>query len=95
MHGLPRILEDGTIVYPHKGKTPPPCLEGYKRKCEYGPDAWVLIPLWRQCIFRIQVLQKREDCQCQVFVSQCNHHSQPNLILSVKICEDCKLCQIK
>jgi hypothetical protein len=93
MHGTPRILDDGTIIYPKKGKEPPPCLEGYRRKAEQGPDAWILIPLWRDCDFRQQVLRRREDCNCEMLVNVCGHPLGQNLELTISICESCILWQ--
>jgi hypothetical protein len=93
MVGAPRILNDGTIVYPHRGNKKPPCLEGYKRKSEEGPNAWILIPLWRGCRFRQQTIQRREDCKCEVILHVCNHPQLKGTVLSVSVCEKCLLCQ--
>ncbi len=93
MHGTPRILEDGTIIYPKKGKEPPPCLDGYRRKAEQGADAWVLIPLWRDCKFRQQVLRRREDCNCEILVNVCGHPLGNSVELTISICESCILWQ--
>lgn len=92
MVGAPRILENGIIIYPHRGSQLPPCLEGYRRKAEQGPDAWVLIPLWKSCEFRRQILQRREDCNCEIFVSVCGHPLANSIELTVSCCESCILC---
>ncbi len=93
MTGTPRILEDGTVIYPKRGKEPPPCLDGYVRKAEQGPDAWILIPLWRYCEYRTHIKRKREDCNCEVLIPICGHSNSNGIEVTLKICEVCKLCQ--
>lgn len=92
MHGTPRILDNGAIIYPQRGKVPPPCLEGYQRKSEHGSDAWIFIPLWRICAFRRQVIRRREDCNCEILVDICDHPLGNGVELTISGCDSCVLC---
>jgi len=89
MARTPRILDDGTIIYPHRGSTPPPCLDGYRRKSETGPDAWTLIPIWPECIFRIQILRKRVDCNCERMSVVCSHPDAEIVDITYDTCKGC------
>jgi hypothetical protein len=90
MNTTPRILDDGTIIFPQRGSVPPTCLEGYRRKSELGAGAWTLIPLWRYCQFRTQILRRREDCNCEMLVNICGHPLGNNKELTISCCEGCK-----
>jgi hypothetical protein len=95
MHGTPRILDDGTIVYPHRGRTPPPCLDGYRRKAETGSDAWILIPVWKDCPYRTHVIRRREDCQCEILVCICRYPTNNGMEVAPANCEVCTVCPNK
>jgi len=92
MANLPRLLDDGTIIYPRRGKTPPLDIEGYKRKSKNGPDAWIFIPTWKFCQYRKQIVRHQEDCKCDILVDVCNHPQGGNLDLNTSRCNNCVLC---
>lgn len=89
---VPRILPNGVAVFPKKGLTPPPSMEGYQRKSPNlkSSDAWVFIPLWSDCPFRAQKFVQRESgCRCVKIVMSCNHN--PNQPLTLQACQNCTL----
>jgi hypothetical protein len=95
MSGLPRILENGYIVYPKRGKIPPDCPDGYKRKSEHGGDAWIFIPLWPECEFRAQLLRRREECNCETIVTICGHSDMNGAEITYSVCRECIICPSK
>ncbi len=92
MHMIPRLLPDGVLVYPKKG-TPPPVPEGYRRKSDNltSPDAWIMLPLWRDCPFRICETSRREDCRCITYVYFCGHPHYNRPRLTISMCKSCTL----
>jgi len=95
-YSIPRLLSDGTLIYPKRGM-PPPVPEGYRRKSEIltSPDAWIMLPLWIDCLFRIRETIKREDCRCFSYAYFCGHPEQSRLELTVSLCENCQICKAK
>lgn len=95
-YSKPRVLSNGTLIYPKRG-TPPPLPEGFRRKSDnlVSPDAWVMIPLWRDCPFRIRQTSQREDCKCITYVYFCGHPKNEKTPLTVGLCEKCLLINLK
>lgn len=54
MHGRPREILTGELVYPKRGWEPPPVPEGYRRKSDdlRTTDAWVMVPVLPECTKR-------------------------------------------
>ena len=89
----PRKLPDGSIMYPKRGWEPPPPIEGYRRKSmnPRSSDAWVFIPEWLDCPFRVEKTQRRESCRCLTLVNICIHPKMRGKIVSTNICDACTL----
>lgn len=89
----PRKLTDGSIMYPKRGWEPPPPIPGYIRKSHnpQSADAWVFIPVWNECKYRKEFIVKREGCQCETMVYECQHKSQIGKRVNTPVCESCKL----
>jgi hypothetical protein len=51
----PKLMDDGSLVYPRTGWEPPKVPEGYRRKSDdiRSSDAWVFIPEWPGCVDRV------------------------------------------
>jgi hypothetical protein len=85
---LPRVMPDGTLVFPHRGK-PPEIPDGYIK----GKDMWTLIPVWHQCPFREYFVFKSEECNCQRAGFRCGHPSNfVNNIRPFSTVEYCGVC---
>jgi hypothetical protein len=86
----PRVLPDGTLVYPPKGKPPTPP-QGYK----VGSSKWILVPEWTFCPFRTYQVYKDKDCQCNRADFFCGHPvnniDDIRPLVSVNLCSACKL----
>jgi len=89
----PRILEDGTVIYPRRGWEPPPPIPGYTRKSRNpkSGDAWIFLPDWNFCEHRKEFTVQREGCRCETLIYRCQHTTQKDLLLNTAICEACKL----
>lgn len=84
----PRVMPDGTLVFPHRGKRPA-VPEGYM----VGKDAWTFIPLWHKCPFRQYLVYKDEGCNCQRAGFCCGHPSNfVNNIRPFATVEFCGVC---
>ena len=89
----PRILKDGTVIYPIRGWEPPPPMPGYRRKSNNPQcgDAWIFIPEWNSCKFRAEKKEKRANCQCIMLVHYCDHPKNQGNAINTQVCENCKL----
>lgn len=89
----PRKLANGVVVYPKRGWEPPPPIEGYRRKSTNprSNDAWVFIPEWMDCPFRVEEIRRRENCRCLTLVNTCTHPKMQGRVVGTAICEACTL----
>lgn len=87
-YSAPRLMSDGTLIYPKRG-TSPPIPEGYQRKSEKSSDAWIMIPIWKNCSFRIRKQIQRKDCRCVTFIYSCGHPKCDHQYLTTLMCKSC------
>lgn len=86
-------MTDGTLIYPKRG-TPPPIPEGYCRKSENltSADAWIMVPIWKNCPFRIrESIHLNDDCRCVTFNYICGHPKSDYQYLTTLTCKSCTL----
>ena len=91
----PHVLDDGTLIYPKRGWEPPPLIEGYRRKSDNpkNSDAWILIPVWKDCKFRKQMQRNKENCRCITFYHVCTNKAVgDNVLVNLNLCSCCKFC---
>lgn len=90
--GQPKILADGTLVYPMTGIEPPVVPEGYVRKSEdiRSEDAWAFIPTWPPCQDR-EMANSVRPCGCIQIGAMCasKESNRYGLDVLVQICHDC------
>ena len=88
----PKIMSDGSIVYPKTGFEPPVCPQGYKRKSDAvrSDDAWVFIPLWLPCADRAMANRVRR-CGCVNVYKFCLSLESgiSGQAVTPEICENC------
>lgn len=88
---VPRLLPNGVAIFPKKGLTPPPEMEGYQRRSPNlkTSDAWIFIPLWNECPARSQrFVQRDSGCPCVKIVMSC--HYKPDEPLTLQACQLCE-----
>lgn len=90
--GQPKIMEDGSLVYPRTGFEPPVVPEGYYRKSDNIRDdgAWTFIPLWPPCGDRSTANTVR-SCGCVQINAMCGskdsqHHGQRVVLTECLAC---------
>lgn len=88
----PKILRDGTMIYPKTGWEPPKCPDGYEPKSANprDPNAWVFIPKWPKCLDR-KMINTVENCGCIQINSLCTSKDSEfnGQLVVLKMCEDC------
>lgn len=78
-----RLLHNGTLVYPRRGR-PPVVPEGYYQ--ERG-DPFILHPIIQECKFRKSVISVGGECGCrQSIVNTCDIYGR----ISLQQCVNCK-----
>jgi hypothetical protein len=84
----PRIMKDGSIVYPMRGYEPPPSIQGYTRKSNdpRSNDAWIFIPDFKTCKYRKEQEVLKPTCNCYTFISIC---TLSGLEINTTTCETC------
>lgn len=90
--GEPKLMEDGSLVYPRTGWEPPRVPEGYNRKSDdpKSDDAWVFLPEWPPCVDR-EMANTVLPCGCIKMNAICaslvsgKHGSR----VSVDLCRQC------
>lgn len=90
----PHILDSGILIYPKRGWEPPPLVEGYRRKSDdpKNSDAWILLPVWKDCPFRKQIQIKKEGCRCITFYHICVHDNIGyGTKANLNLCSSCNL----
>lgn len=67
-HGRPRILADGTMVYPSRGWQLPPVPSGDRRKSEdlRSADTWIFIPTIPRCGYREHQVESSPCGACKI-----------------------------
>lgn len=83
----PRLMPDGSFVYPKKGFEPPPPMAGYTRD---PGNHWRFIPQWLPCKDRISTLQMKK-CGAYDMLMVCNSQDCPLKQIRVTA-EQCKAC---
>lgn len=90
--GEPKIMEDGSLVYPKLGWEPPRAPEGYTRKSDdpKSADAWVFLPQWPPCVDR-EMANTVLPCGCikvnPICASlACERHGRR---VTVEMCREC------
>lgn len=83
---MPRLLHNGTLIYPRRGR-PPEVPEGYLQ--ERG-DPFILHPIIKECKFRKSEISIGGKCKCrQQLVNKCDIYGRISLQQCVG-CEDRK-----
>jgi len=84
----PRRMPDGSLVYPKRGWEPPPSIMGYHRKSNDPKtvDAWVFIPDFDFCEYRIEEEIKREGCGCITYTYVCGCPQETRTSTACKTC---------
>lgn len=82
----PKALDNGVLAYPHVGWEPPPPIDGYRRKADQGPDAWVFVPEWHDCPHRQVELRLRENCNCMYPFHSCDLDGQQTSVVKCSTC---------
>lgn len=87
--GQPKLLADGSLVYPKTGWEPPPPHPGYKPKPD---DPWTFIPTWPACSFR-EPSNRVKPCGCLDVRMICTSEKSGHLNQRVTpaICSACPL----
>jgi len=95
----PHVFDNGILAYPKRGWEPPPLIEGYKRKSDNprNSDAWVLLPVWQDCPFRLRVQVRKDGCRCITFYHTCNNQNiialhGDRVVANLNLCSSCKFC---
>jgi hypothetical protein len=70
----PRIMRDGSLIYPKKGWEPPPVPDGFTRKTTNlrSSDAWVFLPKFKTCEHRVFKEGHKQSCGCISLLLHCN-----------------------
>ena len=88
----PKVLPDGTMIYPKTGWEPPLCPEGYKRKNEdpRSEDAWVFVPVWPECSAR-KTVNTIQNCGCVKINSLCTspESDKNGQLVVLSMCQEC------
>jgi len=71
-YSLPKIMEDGTVIYAEEfeGQTPPPEINGYVRSPD---DSFRFLPQWDECQMRIIGLRYNRVTGAINITMICNH----------------------
>lgn len=94
--GVPKVLEDGTLVYEQNGWEPPQDHEGYRRKSNdpRSPEAWMFVPTWNPCQHR-KFVNGVKPCGCLKINAVCTCEACPlyRLGVTAEQCADCQFAE--
>lgn len=84
--GKPRRMPNGVLVYPKRGREPPPDHEGFQRDPK---DYWRFVPQWPECKFRILNMHMA-PCGALRPQALCQHPEKKGEV-SYQVCSGCPL----
>lgn len=93
--GEPKVMPNGTLVYPKNGWEPPKVPEGYRRKSDdlKSEDAWTFVPEWPPCIDR-EMANTVLSCGCIKINAMCASSDSPSHGKQVTV-DNCRQCLVR
>lgn len=96
--GQPKLLEDGSLVYPRQGWEPPSTPAGYKPKSTdpRSDDAWVFLPMLKHCVDR-QMVNTVKPCGCINVILMCESPTSEHRgkLVDMHKCDACPVARLK